>query len=77
MKPTSPRAENSIRLGRVPANKEKDIGKIGAATGFEVLQATGTGAVGSSFNLVAHLHMLLDRCDGCSSGLCKASLIQH
>ena len=59
MKPTSPRVEEPMRLGRMPANKEHDIGRIGAATGFEVVQVTPTGTVGSRFDLLAHLHKLL------------------
>ena len=63
IEPTSassgPRVEESVWLGRMPADKEQDLGRIGAATGSEVSQLTRTGAVGSSSDLVAHLHMLL------------------
>lgn len=56
---SSPRVEGSMKLRRMPANKEQDMGRICAATGFEVSQLTRTRAVGSSSYIVADLHTLL------------------
>lgn len=39
----------SMTLGRIPGNREQDITRIGATTGFEVSQLIRIGAVGSSF----------------------------